>query len=64
MNDLTTTFPEGVKSIQIGAEAGNWQAFVNVSFGGTPETLEQGHFYKSPGAMGLDAPVKSMRKAV
>ena len=64
MNDLTTMFPDGVKSIQIGAEAGTWQAFVNVSYEGTPETLEQGHFYKSPRAMGLDAPVKSMRKAI
>ena len=63
MNDLTTMFPGGVKSIQIADAAGNWQAFVNVSFGGAHVMLNQGQLYNSPDAMGLNAPVKSMRKA-
>ena len=63
MNDLTTTFPAGVQSIQIGDEAGNWQAFTDVSYGGVQARLNQGQLYNSPDAMGLNAPVKSMRKA-
>ena len=64
MNDLTTTFPNGVNSIEIGAEAGKWQAFTDVSYGGTHVVLNQGQLYKSPDAMGLGGSVKSMRKAV
>ena len=56
-------FPGGVKSIKIGDDAGNWQAFVQVNFLGAHVTLNQGQLYNSPGDMGLNGPVKSMRKA-
>ena len=63
MEDLTTTFPKGVNSIKIGATAGNWQAFVEPNYGGSHVTLDQGQLHNSLQDMGLNGPIKSIRKA-
>lgn len=48
----------------LGESAGNWQAFAKVSYQGPHVTLNQGQQYSTPSQMGLNGPVKSMRKAV
>ena len=60
--DLKTNLKDGAKSIKVGADAGNWQAFVNINYGGEQAELKAGQLYNNPGQMGLSAPVKSIRK--
>ncbi|XP_068716516.1 uncharacterized protein [Montipora foliosa] len=61
--DLTKTLPNGANSIQVGDAAGNWQAFVNVNYGGAHVQLNAGQLYNDPGQMGLNTSVKSIRKS-
>ena len=48
----------------MGGEVGTWQAFTSVNYKGPQANLKKGQLYKTPGEMGLGAPVKSMRKLV
>lgn len=48
----------------MGDKVGTWQAFTNVNYKGPQANLNEGQLYKTPGEMGLGAPVKSMKKQV
>ena len=49
----------------MGENAGNWQVFDGVDYGGNPGLeLMQGQAYADPDAMGLLIPVRSIRRVV
>ena len=61
--DLTKEYPNGILSIKVGYEAGEWHAGTKPN----DETqnmahLDQGRSYRDPSAMGLNASVKCLIK--
>jgi len=62
-NDVTTSLPKGASSIVVAKDTETWQVFTDISFRGATVNLEPGKKYKSPDEMGLQASVKSFRKA-
>ncbi|KAM7424933.1 hypothetical protein ABFA07_023572 [Porites harrisoni] len=62
--DLTNHFYDGVTSIQVGENAGNWEVFDAVNYNGNTVVLISGEEYANPGEMGIVHPVKSIRKLV
>lgn len=55
-------FPEGVRSIALEDNATKWQVFSHAGYHGASVTLVPGRRYSSLNAMGLQNPVKSLRK--
>ena len=62
--DLTNPFYDGVISIQVSENAGNWEVFDAVNYNGNATVLTPGEEYANPGEMGLVFTVKSIRKPV
>ena len=57
-------FPDGVKSAVFKGNAEKWQVFTQVGYHGAKVILEPGRRYTSLDAMGLENPVKSMRRFI
>lgn len=62
--DLTGSLPKGASSITFAANAKEWRVFTEINFQGTNNTLDAGRRYPNVDAMGIGAPVMSMRKTV
>lgn len=60
--DLSESFPKGVRSIILEENAPKMHVFTRVGYHGAHVTLEPGRRYPSLDAMGLENPVLSFRK--
>ena len=53
----------GARSITVGSSAGDWIVYDNYGYEGDHKFIYQGKVYELPEAMGLNGPVKSIRRA-